>query len=92
MNLVGIGGRALKGETRSDLRATGVESSKDNEEGSCKILTIKYYPCGDSLKVSYFSTIFYRKKILYCLQQIQNVEHDKVLMFSNLLKSNIKSL
>lgn len=33
-----------------------------NERGS-KMLTIKYFPCGDSLKVPYFFTTFHRKII-----------------------------
>lgn len=47
----------------------------------------KYFPEG-----FLFLTAFYREKMLYCLRQTQNVEHDKVLICLSLLKSNIKSL
>lgn len=55
------------------------------------MLTIKCFPCGNSSKVSYFFTTFHRKKLQYCLQQVRNAEHDKDLIFSNVLKTNIKS-
>lgn len=47
---------------RKQLQRRRDDSRKEKEKGGCKMLTIKYFPCGDSLKVSYFSTIFIGKK------------------------------